>query len=369
MPVKILVFHQNYVLAAKFLIFTGALSTDETYMLRCLELAEQGRGKVAPNPLVGCVIVKDQQIVGEGDHQQYGGPHAEVNAIRSLPEHFDFSECTVYVNLEPCSHHGKTPPCSDLLIEKKVKKVVIAGTDTNPLVAGKGIEKLRKAGIEVITGVLENEARELNIRFFTFHEQKRPYIILKWAQSRDGFISRLPLPSDKSENWITSEASKKLVHLWRSQEQAILAGANTILVDDPALTTRLVEGKNPVRIILDKDLSLPKNKQVFANNAHCIVFTEKAANDHDNIRYVQITFDKDFLKNFLAALHRFSIQSLIVEGGAKLLKLFIDSGYWDEARIFIGNKLFHEGISAPAFELAASAPEKIEEDLLYRIFN
>jgi diaminohydroxyphosphoribosylaminopyrimidine deaminase/5-amino-6-(5-phosphoribosylamino)uracil reductase len=338
-------------------------------MLRCLELAEQGRGQVAPNPMVGCVIVKDQQIVAEGYHQQYGRAHAEVNAIRSLPEDFDFSNCTVYVNLEPCSHHGKTPPCSDLLVAKKVKRVVIANTDTNPLVAGKGIEKLRKAGIEVSTGILEKEARELNIRFFTFHEQKRPYIILKWAQSRDGFISKLPLPADKQENWITTEESKKRVHLWRSQEQAILAGANTIIADDPALTTRLVEGKNPVRIILDKDLSLPKNKQVFANNAPCIVFTEKATNDHANIHYEQLTFDKHFMEYFLVALHRLNIQSVIVEGGSRLLSQFIDSGNWDEARIFIGTKLFHEGVPAPEFELTGHEPEQIGEDLLYWIFN
>ncbi|MCD6065498.1 MAG: riboflavin biosynthesis protein RibD [Bacteroidetes bacterium] len=354
-------------MAVKILNFTGRLNTHETYMLRCLELAELGRGKVAPNPMVGCVIVRGAEIIAEAYHQQYGGSHAEVNAINKLPADFDFSDCTVYVNLEPCSHHGKTPPCSDLLIGKKIKQVVIANSDTNPLVAGKGIEKLRNAGIEVVTGILEKEARELNIRFFTFHEQKRPYIILKWAQSRDGFISKLPLPADKNENWITSPESKQLVHLWRSQEQAILAGANTILNDDPALTTRLVEGNNPLRIIIDKDLSLPKDRQVFTNNAQAIIFTEKASNDQDHIRYIQLAFDPHFMKNFLAALHGLSVQSMIVEGGTKLLDQFIKSGYWDEARIFIGNKLFTNGIPAPLFELSDYVPETSGEDLLYCI--
>ncbi|MBL7917041.1 MAG: bifunctional diaminohydroxyphosphoribosylaminopyrimidine deaminase/5-amino-6-(5-phosphoribosylamino)uracil reductase RibD, partial [Bacteroidia bacterium] len=202
---------------------------NESFILRTLTLAQKGLGAVSPNPLVGCAIVKDGEIVAEGYHQKFGEAHAEVNAINNLPKDINPADCTLYVNLEPCSHQGKTPPCADLIISKGFKKVVIANMDTNPLVGGKGIEKLRTAGIEVITGVCEQEAKFLNRRFFTFHEKKRPYIILKWAQTADGFISKLPVPADRNKNLISGEASRKLVHQMRAEEDAILVGKNTVI--------------------------------------------------------------------------------------------------------------------------------------------
>lgn len=343
------------------------MNRDEFYIRRCFELASQGLGNTAPNPLVGCVIVKGDTIIAEGSHEYYGGPHAEVNAIKSLPDDYDFSDCTVYVNLEPCSHFGKTPPCSDLVISKKVKRVVICNVDTNPLVAGKGIEKLRKSGIEVESGVLETEGKELNKRFFTFHEKKRPYIILKWAQTADGFISRSPLPQNKEDNWITSAQSKALVHTWRAQEQAILVGANTVLADDPMLTTRLANGKNPERIVIDRDLSLPLTKHVFDANAQVFVITEKKHSGTGHIHYLTISFDRDFIHQLMRVLFDSGIQSVIVEGGAKILNQFIQSACWDEARIFVGEKEFGSGIAAPAFDFSNKMYEKSGTDLLYLI--
>jgi diaminohydroxyphosphoribosylaminopyrimidine deaminase/5-amino-6-(5-phosphoribosylamino)uracil reductase len=332
-----------------------------------LQLAEKGRGKVAPNPMVGCVIVCNDKIIAEGYHQQYGGPHAEVNAINSLPADFDFSDCTLYVNLEPCSHYGKTPPCSDLIIAKKFKRVVVGNLDTNPLVAGRGIQKLKDAGIEVSSGVINSEARELNKRFFWFHEKKQPYVILKWAETKDGFISREPLPANKEDNWITSAESKKLVHQWRAEEQAIMVGTNTVIVDDPELTTRLVDGNNPVRIIIDKDLKLPRTLKVFSTSGKVIVVTDKNVEDENNITYCKINFDKDFITSLLNALFELSIQSIIIEGGSKLLNSFIDSVNWNEARIFVGEKEFKKGIKAPVFDKTGAEMEIVGVDKLYTI--
>ena len=340
-------------------------------MNRCFELAEKGRGQVAPNPLVGSVIVEyadpfgQGKIIGEGYHQKYGEAHAEVNAIKSLPDHYDFTSCTLYVNLEPCSHYGKTPPCSDLLISKKFKTVVVCNLDSNPLVAGKGLEKLRNAGIEVIAGVLEKEGRELNKRFFTFHEEKRPYIILKWAQTKDGFISKIPLPANKQENWITSPESKKLVHKWRAEEQAILVGTNTVLTDDPELTTRLVEGKDPFRIVIDRELKIPLTAKVFSNKGQCIVYTEKEKSDSGNIKFRTISFKDKFVQSLLTDLHSLNVQSVIIEGGTQTLNSVINEGLWDEARVFVGEKLFGNGIKAPEFDLKNGKVAKSGTDDLY----
>lgn len=340
---------------------------DFTYMKLALQLAEKSRGKVAPNPMVGCVIVKNDEVLAEGYHQQYGGPHAEVNAINSLPSDFDFTNCVLYVNLEPCSHYGKTPPCSDLIIAKKFKRVVIGNLDTNLLVAGKGIQKLKDAGIEVSSGVINSEARELNKRFFWFHEKQQPYIILKWAETKDGFISREPLPTNKEDNWITCVESKKLVHQWRSEEQAIMVGTNTVIVDNPELTTRLVEGNNPVRIIIDKDLKLPRTSKVFSTVGQVIVVTDKNIEDENNITYCKINFDKNFAISLLNALVELSIQSIIIEGGSKLLTSFIKVGLWNEARIFVGPKEFKNGIKAPVFNKANVEELTIGTDKLYII--
>ncbi len=332
-------------------------------MQRCLELAAKGLGSVAPNPMVGCVIVHNNVIIGEGYHQKYGEAHAEVNAIASVVNKNLLAESTVYVNLEPCSHYGKTPPCSDLLIEHKIKRVVVACLDTNPLVAGKGIEKLRNAGIEVFTGVLEKEAYELNKRFFTYHEKKRPYIILKWAQTKDNFISKFP-PFIREENWITNNESKKLVHTWRAQEQAILVGTTTALLDNPALTVRLTEGKSPIRILIDKELKVPFINPIFSNAAETIVITEKKEVSVNNVTYHQIDFTKEITPQILNYLYDKKVTSVIIEGGRHTLQSFIDRGLWDEARIFTGNKYFQSGIKAPVINKSKSNSQMIGDDEL-----
>lgn len=328
------------------------MSLAEKYMRRCFELALKGLGKVAPNPMVGCVIVKENEVIAEGYHQKYGEAHAEVNAILLLPENYDFSDCTLYVNLEPCSHHGKTPPCSDLIVRKKFKKIVICNVDSNPLVGGKGIEKLKAAGIDVESGILEAQGKELNKRFFTLHEKNRPYIILKWAQTANGLISRWPLPDIKMDNRITCIESKKLVHQWRAQEQAIMVGTNTTINDNPELTVREVNGKNPIRIVLDKQLRLPKELNLFNNAAPTLVFTLQAAKNFNTVTYVQLKQENFTIETIFTELGKLNISSVIVEGGTKLLNSVIASGLWDEARVFINpNLTFKNGIKAPEFKL------------------
>jgi diaminohydroxyphosphoribosylaminopyrimidine deaminase/5-amino-6-(5-phosphoribosylamino)uracil reductase len=339
-------------------------------MQKALALAELGRPAVAPNPMVGCVIVKNDEIVAESYHKRYGEAHAEVNAINSLEKNFDFSDCTLYVNLEPCSHHGKTPPCSDLIISKKFKTVVICNVDTNPLVGGKGIEKLKKAGIEVVTGILEKEGRELNKRFFTFHEKKRPFIILKWAQTNDGFISKDPVPVNRDENWITGDDNKKLVHQWRAEEQAIIVGTNTVKCDDPELTVRMVEGKNPIRITIDRELKLKTDSKIFNDASETIVFTGFDKASSGNTYFIKIDFSKNILPQIFSKLVDSNISSLIVEGGTTLLQSFINENWWDEARVFINpNKNFEKGIKAPLFDLSKAHKGISGEDHLFTIKN
>jgi diaminohydroxyphosphoribosylaminopyrimidine deaminase/5-amino-6-(5-phosphoribosylamino)uracil reductase len=346
------------------------MKPNEHYMKRCFELALKGLGQVAPNPLVGCVIVKDGETIAEGYHKEYGKAHAEVNAINVLGPGFDFSDCTLFVNLEPCSHQGKTPPCSDLLVTKKFKKVVISNIDTNPLVGGKGIERLKKAGIEVESGVLEAEGRELNKRFFTFHEKKRPYIILKWAQTNDGFISKNPIPQNKSENWISGEESKKLVHKWRAQEQAIMVGTNTVLNDNPELTVRLAEGKNPIRVVVDKDLKLKSDSAIFNAAAETLVFTGLEKTSTDKLKFFKIDFTEKVLEQILSKLTTLNISSIIIEGGTALLQSFINENLWDEARVFINpDKNFGSGIKAPAFDLSKAHQQKSGADNLFTLKN
>lgn len=346
------------------------MKPNEHYMKRCFELALKGLGQVAPNPMVGCVIVKDGEIIAEGYHKEYGKAHAEVNAINVLGPSFDFSDCTLFVNLEPCSHQGKTPPCSDLLVTKKFKKVVICNTDTNPLVGGKGIERLKNEGIEVESGILEKEGRELNKRFFTFHEKKRPYIILKWAQTNDGFVSKNPIPQNKSENWITGEESKKLVHEWRAQEQAIMIGTTTALNDNPELTVRLAKGKNPIRIVLDKDLKLPSTLNIFNDTAETLVFTGLQKTSTNNINYFKIDFSAKVLEQVLNTLYTLNISSVIIEGGTTLLQSFINENLWDEARVFVNpDKNYGSGIKAPPFNLSKAPQERSGGDNLFTLKN
>lgn len=322
----------------------------EQYMNRCMELALNGLGQTAPNPMVGAVIVADNRIIGEGYHRQCGEAHAEVNAIASVADKSLLKNSTLYVNLEPCSHFGKTPPCADLIIQHQISKVVISNVDPNIKVRGKGIEKLRNAGIEVITDVLKTQGEALNKRFFIYHRKNRPYIILKWAQSGDNFLDIVRYPTDaKRPTWITNEEARMLVHKWRSEEQAILVGTNTAFMDNPQLNVRDWTGKNPLRIVLDRRLRLPKNLNLFNKKIPTLVFTHREMEEQEdgNIEYMTLKQDSYFPENILGELYRRQIQSLIVEGGAKVLNAFLDAQLWDESRVFSGKKYFTEGISAP----------------------
>ena len=337
-------------------------------MQRCLELAAKGLGAVAPNPMVGCVIVCDDEIVAEGYHEQYGSAHAEPNAIKQVSDDI-LKKSTLYVTLEPCSHHGKTPPCADLIISKGIKKVVVGNLDSNPLVSGKGIQKLKDAGIDVEYGVLDKECRELNKRFFTFHEKKRPYIILKWAQTNDGFISHWPLPENKEDNWITSNESKSIVHQWRTEEQAILIGYNTLLSDNPLLTARIVNGKNPVRLVMTHYLDFPENLNVFNADAKTIVFNALKNDVKGNVEFVKIDWNHKS-KQVLEYCFNHDITSIIVEGGTNTIYSFININAWDEARIFVNpHKNFEHGISAPDISFNQLPPKQIGHDLLYTLYN
>ncbi len=338
-------------------------------MQRCLELAAKGMGHVAPNPMVGCVIVRDHVVVSEGYHETYGAPHAEPNAIRQLSDEV-LRESTLYVNLEPCSHYGKTPPCADLIIHKGIRKVVVGSPDPNPLVAGKGIQKLKDAGIEVVHGVLEEQCRELNKRFYMFHENKRPYIILKWAQTGDSFISRWPLPESKEDNWITGAESKALSHQWRSEEQAILIGYNTLVNDDPLLTTRLAQGSNPLRLILTRETDLPSHLQVFNNkDAKTLVLNGVKSEMKHFVEYVKIDW-KNKVKEVLDLCYARQIASVIVEGGTNTIYNFMNQDLWDEARVFVNpTKQFTHGIHAPEIGLKGHKPVTVGNDLLYTIKN
>lgn len=317
-------------------------------MKRCLELAQNGLGNTSPNPMVGAVIVCDDKIIGEGYHQKCGEAHAEVNAINSVKDKDLFKKSTIYVSLEPCSHHGKTPPCADRIITEGIPNVVISCADCFSEVAGRGIEKLKKAGCNLILEVLENESKELNRRFFTFHEKKRPYIILKWAATIDGFIDiKRDENSSIQSNWITNDNCKSLVHKWRAEEQAILIGTNTAENDNPSLNIRNWTGKNPLRVVLDRNLRLSEKLNLFNQKQETLVLTEKDKENKTNIFYEKIDFEKDITSQLMEKLYERNIQSLIVEGGKQLLETFINENLWDEARVFSGDKFFFEGTKAP----------------------
>ena len=337
-------------------------------MQRCLQLAAKGLGNVAPNPMVGCVIVNNGIIIAEGYHEFYGGPHAEPNAIKQVSDEL-LKASTLYVTLEPCSHHGKTPPCADLIICKGIKKVVVGNLDTNPLVSGKGIQLLKDAGIEVEYGILDKECRELNKRFFTFHEKKRPYIILKWAQTQDGFISQLPLPEIKENNWITSTESKHLVHQWRTEEQGILIGYNTLMADNPYLTARLAEGKNPVRLVLSNELDFPTDLHIFNSDAETIIFNSILNEVKNNVTFVKIDWNNK-TQEVLDYCFKNGIASIIIEGGTNTINNFMNLNVWDEARVFINStKIFENGIAAPTINLNNSILVDSGSDLLHIILN
>jgi diaminohydroxyphosphoribosylaminopyrimidine deaminase/5-amino-6-(5-phosphoribosylamino)uracil reductase len=323
----------------------------ERYMMRCLELAGKGAGHVAPNPMVGAVIVINDTIIGEGYHKAYGGPHAEVNAINSVKEGSLLKDATLHVNLEPCSHYGKTPPCTVLIIEKGIRHVVVGASDPNALVNGQGVDLLRKAGCRVETNILHEECLKLNRFYYTFHTQKRPYIILKWAQTTDGFIS----PAGEGERpiyWITGEPERMLVHKWRSEIQGIMAGTGTLLADNPQLTVRSWPGKSPLRIIADRRARLPQMLHVFNDDADTILFTTQPGTDREHLRHVGLSSQQAPLTEILGHLFDAGIQSLLVEGGRMLLESFIAAGLWDEARVFTGTLTLAAGTKAPFLPLS-----------------
>lgn len=338
-------------------------------MKRCLELARNGLPASMPNPSVGAVIVVDDCIIGEGYTAPYGGSHAEVNAINAVKDKKLLEKATLYVSLEPCSHFGKTPPCCDLIIQYKIPNVVVGILDTNIKVAGKGIQKLRESGARVTVGVLEADCYKSNKRFFTFHEKKRPYIILKWAQSQDGFIA--PLVKDEIKPvWITNPISRQLVHKWRSEEQAILVGTQTVIDDNPKLNTRDCSGKNPIRLALDQHNRIPKSSHIFDNQTQTIIFTkQEIVSNQENTIFEIIDFEQNIVPQILKVLHEYQIQSVLIEGGTQLLNTFIAATIWDEARVFIGKKEFKTGIKAPQLPKGNTQKHTILDDELLIISN
>lgn len=336
------------------------MNIHETYMQRCIQLAKLGAGNVAPNPMVGAVLVYEDEIIGEGYHMQYGKAHAEVNCINAVPENrkHQIPNATLYVSLEPCAHFGKTPPCSNLIVEQRIKKVVIGCSDSFKEVAGKGIEQLKAAGVEVVMDVLKEECLHLNKRFFTFHNQQRPYIVLKFAQTADGFIGRTsnvfsnkstPNPSKGGERLLISNAfTNKLVHQWRSEEAAILVGTITALADNPSLTNRLWTGKSPIRLVIDKHLRLPLDLHLFNQQEKTVVFNELKNEVQQQLEFVQLQSNTSVIQQILEYCYKQSLQSILVEGGAQLIQSFIDKNLWDEARIITNENLFVQtGIAAP----------------------
>ena len=345
------------------------MKVQEKYIKRCIELAKNGLGTTYPNPLVGCVIVYENKIIGEGWHKKSGEAHAEVIAIESVENKKLLSSSTLYVSLEPCSHFGKTPPCADLILKYKIPNVVIGTIDPNSKVAGKGIQKLKDSGVNVTFGILEKECNELNKRFFTFHRKSRPFIILKWAESSDGFIS----PKNRDEQkpvWISNEYSRKLVHKWRSEEQAILVGTQTIIDDNPSLTVRDWTGENPIRVIIDKENNFDSSKNVFDNQAKTIVFSSKeVTSNSETIQNIKIDFDINSTQTIVEKLYENNIQSIIIEGGSKTIQSFIDANIWDEARVFIGEIKLHDGTKAPEFKKAIYSKSYLKKDTLLTYRN
>jgi len=345
------------------------MSSHELYMQRCLDLAQKGLGAVSPNPMVGAVLIYEDRIIGEGWHQQFGGPHAEVNCIHSVANEDKqlIPQGTLYVSLEPCNHHGKTPPCTDLIIQSQIKKVVIACKDPFEKVNGSGIKKLMDKGIEVVTGVLEKKAIQLNQRFFIFHQQKTPYVILKWAQSADNFIA---LPQGKPTK-ISNDITDKLVHKWRSEEAAIVVGTNTVINDNPSLTTRIWPGKNPLRIFIDKRLSVYATYKILDNSTDTLILNLEKNEKVGFNEFVMIQDETKLVEELLTMLYNKGIQSLIVEGGTLMLQSFIESNKWHEARVIKNTALFlQEGISSPTLKNHYGFKhELIEKDEIDYYFN
>ncbi|MFM7054891.1 MAG: bifunctional diaminohydroxyphosphoribosylaminopyrimidine deaminase/5-amino-6-(5-phosphoribosylamino)uracil reductase RibD [Bacteroidota bacterium] len=347
------------------------LQEEYDFMRRCFELATRGIGYVAPNPMVGCVIVNNNQIIAEGYHENFGGHHAEVNALQYFNQLQDIERqgAVMYVSLEPCNHYGKTPPCSEAIIKSGISKVVVSNLDPNPLVAGTGLAKLKSAGLTVRHGFLEDEGAFLNRRFFVYHQKKRPYIILKWATSSDGFMAPLAneRKNEKQPFWISSEPSRKLVQKWRSEEQAILVGKNTVMEDNPRLTSRHPGSKNPIRIIIDPTLSLGTELNVFQEQGRVLVLNNKQDSKVNQLEYLR--FKKNDLSDLLHVLYKSGIQSVIVEGGKFTLDRFIESGLWDESRVFTASHDLNSGLKAPTLIAKPFITERIDKDVLDIFYN
>lgn len=335
----------------------------EIYMQRCLELARNGLGTTSPNPLVGSVIVYQNEIIGEGWHHKAGEAHAEVNAINSVADKSLLKESTIYVNLEPCSHHGRTPPCADLILFHAIPRVVIANTDPHSAVAGKGIQRLRDAGTKVVTGVLESEGRWLNRRFFYRHELGRPYVILKWAQSPDGYMDLARNAGEHGINWITQPETQSLVHQWRSQEDAILIGNQTLINDNPSLTTRFYSGKDPLPVLISSGKQLPLENKLLKNPKLQIITNNKDLKlPNGTVHYLDDS--QHTPASWLNILYEMDVLSVIVEGGAKLIRSYINDELWDEARIFTGTALINQGLRAPTINQTPATETEFGKDQL-----
>lgn len=348
-----------------------ALSLKEKFILRCIEIAKNGLGTTRPNPMVGSVIVHNNTIIGEGFTSPYGGNHAEVNAIQSVKNKSLLKEATLYVTLEPCSHFGKTPPCTSAILDHGIKNIVIGTKDLHEKVAGKGISTLKAAGCKLIVGVLEEECREHHKRFFTFHDKKRPHIILKWAETVNGYIAPLTKKESKPE-WISNAYSRQLTHKWRAEEQSILIGTNTVLQDNPSLTTRDWKGENPVRVVIDRENKLPKTLNIFNDAAKTIIIHDRhffpIDNSKPNLNFEIIDFSKNVAQQICDVLYSNTITSVIIEGGQQTLQTFIDENLWDEARVFTGNVSLKKGIKAPRLAGKLVVEKQISRDIL-KIFT
>jgi diaminohydroxyphosphoribosylaminopyrimidine deaminase / 5-amino-6-(5-phosphoribosylamino)uracil reductase len=331
-------------------------SEDERYMRRCFELAYHGLGNTRTNPLVGSVIVHHDRIIGEGYHHEYGGPHAEVNAIRNVKNKSLLQDSTIYINLEPCSHFGKTPPCSTLLLNHRIPRAVISNSDPFPSVSGRGIEALKNGGTEVVYGVLAEEGAFLNRRFLTFHIKKRPYIILKWAETADGFIDIERQAGDPvGTNWITDDVARTLVHKWRSEETGLMVGTNTIIADNPKLNVRRWKGNSPLRITFDRNGRIPQSANILDNSQDTLIFT--CNQDWYSGKTNSVIIDHEYhMEDVLTELYEQKIISILVEGGRKLHTSLISAGLWDEARVFKGKMMFSQGVRAPVLD---QSPEEV----------
>ena len=343
-------------------------STDVRFMRRALELASQGASFVAPNPLVGCVIVHKGVIVGEGYHAFFGGSHAEVNAIASVEKTEVLKDSTLYVTLEPCAHFGKTPPCANLILQKGIPRVVVGCRDPFSEVNGKGIEMLRSAGVDVTVDVLQEECRDINKRFFTFHEKQRPYVVLKWAQSADGFMDVERTLKQHGSVMISHPDTQVLVHCWRAEESSILIGRNTLLNDDPSLTVRRVEGKNPIRLVLTSEPIDMHRLKLGNEEAPTLVLTNESDSISGNVRFVAVGNVHD-LHGVLRRLHEENILSVLVEGGAHVLRSFLESGLWDEARVIMSDNSLGSGLKAPSIAQLPSTEQRSSADCIYYYYN